>query len=490
MRKTPFLITGLSLLPALSAWGQQHPNIVFILADDMGYGDVSCLGADSSLLHTPNIDRLAAEGVAFTDAHSGSAVSTPTRYGILTGRYSWRSTLKQGVLNGYSPALIAEGQETVASMLKEEGYATACIGKWHLGWDWANIAAGKDSVDFSRPIANGPTTRGFDYFYGFIAGGRHYFYEPDRDDKPGSVRNLQLNGVQQKFDGYLTDVLADGAINFLRQNDKPFMMYLAFNAVHTSLQATEADLARFPNHPRRLLAAMTWAVDRAIGKVVHYLETSGLMDNTLIFFLSDNGGAHDNQSCTYPLKGFKGNKYEGGIRVPFFVVWKNHLKEGIRFDGLTSSLDIFATAASAAGIQIDTLSQPLDGVNLLPYFTQERVGDPHEKLFWRKDQMAAVRIGDYKLIRVKGVGEVGAKKLIGKYGTAREIYSHLDELTPKQKSAFEEARGHIAMSHDLVTIRTDVPVDIDTCAMSLDAGFSSKAAEISRSRGPSTGWAR
>ena len=181
------------------------------------------------------------------------------------------------------------------------------------------------------------------------------------------------------------------------------MMYLAFNAVHTPLQATQEDLARFKGHPRQLLAAMTWAVDRAIGKGINFLEASGQIDNTLVFFLSDNGGAHDNQSSNYPLKGFKGNKYEGGIHVPYFVVWKNHLQENTQFDGLASSLDIFATAAAAAGINTNSLAKPLDGVNLIPYLTQERQGNPHEKLFWRKDQMAAVRCGNYKLIRVNGL---------------------------------------------------------------------------------------
>ncbi len=389
-RKMYVSLGGLLVATTLASQGAEvhttegRPNVLIILLDDAGYNDFGFMGSKD--IRSPHIDHLCAQGIQLTNAYVSASVSGPSRAGILSGRYQQRFGYECNLGDTLGLDL---NVQTIGDVFRQQGYATACIGKWHQG---------------NAPEYH-PNRRGFDYFYGFIAGGRHYFYEPDRDDKPGSVRNLQLNGVQQKFDGYLTDVLADGAINFLRQNDKPFMMYLAFNAVHTPLQATEADLARFPNHPRRLLAAMTWAVDRAIGKVVHYLETSGLMDNTLIFFLSDNGGAHDNQSCTYPLKGFKGNKYEGGIRVPFFVVWKNHLKEGIRFDGLTSSLDIFATAASAAGIQIDTLSQPLDGVNLLPYFTQERVGDPHEKLFWRKDQMAAVRIGDYKLIRVKGVGE-------------------------------------------------------------------------------------
>ena len=159
------LLLGLSMNSHANGKPKQ-PNIIFILADDMGYGDVSYLDAKSKI-KTENLDRMAREGVVFTDAHSSSSVSTPTRYGILTGRYNWRSTMKQGVLNGYSKALIAPGRETMASMLRKQGYTTAGIGKWHLGWDWNNIEAGADSVDFSKPVANGPTTRGFDYYYGF-----------------------------------------------------------------------------------------------------------------------------------------------------------------------------------------------------------------------------------------------------------------------------------------------------------------------------------
>ena len=166
-----FFIFILTLLLPLFAFGKNtsdyKPNIIFILADDLGYGDISIFGKDLSKIKTPNIDELATQGVIFTDAHSSSSVCTPTRYSILTGRYNWRSTLKQGVIYGYSKALIQPGRQTIASMLKKHGYTTAAIGKWHLGWNWDNIDAGEENVDFSKPIKNGPTTLGFDYFYGF-----------------------------------------------------------------------------------------------------------------------------------------------------------------------------------------------------------------------------------------------------------------------------------------------------------------------------------
>lgn len=383
-------LSGLLLSVSLGMQGanlnahEKRPNVMIILLDDAGYNDFGFMGSKD--IQTPQIDKLCSQGVLLTNGYVSASVSGPSRAGILSGRYQQRFGYECNLGDTLGMAL---DEQTIGNVFQRNGYATACIGKWHQG---------------NAPKYH-PNLRGFDYFYGFLAGGRHYFYQPDGDDKPGSARNLQLNGTQQRFSGYLTDVLADGAINFLQKNDKPFMMYLAFNAVHTPLEATDEDLKRFEGHPRQLLAAMTWAVDRAIGKVIHQLEISGQMDNTLVFFLSDNGGAHDNQSSNYPLKGFKGNKYEGGIHVPFFVVWKKHLEEGGRFDGLVSSLDIFSTAVSSANVQMDSLSRPLDGVNLLPFLTKKQQGNPHHKLFWRKGNMAAVRIGNYKLIRANGLGE-------------------------------------------------------------------------------------
>ena len=182
------------------------------------------------------------------------------------------------------------------------------------------------------------------------------------------------------------------------------MLYMAYNAVHAPMHATSEDLKRFEGHPRQKLAAMTWAVDRGIGQIVSTLKQTDEYRNTLIFFLSDNGGAHNNQSCNAPLKGFKGNKFEGGHRVPFFMVFNDRLKG--TYGKLTSSLDILSTAAAAAGIDIQNLQHPLDGVNLLKYIDGSEAQPPHEQLFWRKEDMAAMRTADYKYIRVKGVGEV------------------------------------------------------------------------------------
>lgn len=235
----------------------------------------------------------------------------------------------------------------------------------------------------------------------------------------------------------MTDVLADAAVDYLdkqKGSGKPFMMYLAFNAVHTPMEATKEDMARFEGHSRQKLAAMTWAVDRGIGKVVDKLKKEGMYENTLIFFLSDNGGAHNNQSSNYPLKGFKGNKYEGGIRVPFFITMGGKYKG--TFDGLSSSLDIFSTSIAAAGIDKESLKNPIDGVDLIPYISGEMSGNPHDILFWRKEKSSAVRMGDYKLISVEGLGQrlYNLNDNLGEDNDLRKINPELcKEMTDKYK---------------------------------------------------------
>lgn len=392
------------------------PNILLILLDDAGYNDFGFNGSKDLL--TPNIDRLAADGTVFTDAHVSASVSGPSRAGILSGRYNQRCGYECNLGDTLGLGL---NEETIADVFLRNGYNTSCFGKWHQG----------DAPEYH------PNRRGFEHFYGFIAGSRSYFYRPNRDDKPGDVHNLQYNGKQLSFNGYMTDVLADAAVDYLdkqKGSGKPFMMYLAFNAVHTPMEATKEDMARFEGHSRQKLAAMTWAVDRGIGKVVDKLKKEGMYENTLIFFLSDNGGAHNNQSSNYPLKGFKGNKYEGGIRVPFFITMGGKYKG--TFDGLSSSLDIFSTSIAAAGIDKESLKNPIDGVDLIPYISGEMSGNPHDILFWRKEKSSAVRMGDYKLISVEGLGQrlYNLNDNLGEDNDLRKINPELcKEMTDKYK---------------------------------------------------------
>ena len=364
----------------------KRPNVLILLLDDAGYNDFGFMGSKD--IQTPNIDALSEQGVIFSDAHVSASVSGPSRAGILSGRYQQRCGYECNLGDTLGLGL---DEYTIANLFKDNGYATACIGKWHQG---------------NAPEYH-PNRRGFDHFFGFISGSRSYFYRPNKDDKPGNIHNLQLNGEQIHFEGYMTDVLTDDATRYIEEQsgkNKPFMMYLAYNAVHAPMEATKSDLKRFENHPRQHLAAMTWAVDRGIGKVIDKLKETGQYDNTLIFFLSDNGGAHANQSSNYPLKGFKGNKFEGGHRVPFFMV--NGCQHKGTYNGLISSLDIMATAAAFAGIDTNALQNPLDGVDIIPYIDGKKQGSPHDELFWRKHDMAAMRTSRYKYIRVEGVGEV------------------------------------------------------------------------------------
>lgn len=358
-----------------------QPNVIVILIDDAGYIDFGFMGSED--LDTPRIDELAESGTIFKDAHVSATVCAPSRAGLLTGIYQQRFGFEA---NGTGGIGLSDAVVTMADVFKDHGYNTYALGKWHLG----------------SAYSDQPNQRGFDQFYGFLAGSRSYFPIQNATEE----NMLQHNGERVVFEGYMTDVLGDQSIKYIQENgDKPFFMYLAYNAVHTPMEAKEKDLKKYNKHKRQKLAAMTWSLDENVGKLIDKLEDLNLRDNTLIYFLSDNGGAHNNQSKGGVLKGWKGNEYEGGHRVPFVVSYPKAFKGGNSFDGLTSSLDIFATSIAAAGI-IKPSDLILDGVNLLPYLTQNKTGNPHDQLFWKKLDKSAVRIGDFKSITLEGYGSV------------------------------------------------------------------------------------
>ena len=392
----------------------EAPNILIILADDAGYNDFGFM--NSKEMYTPNIDALSKQGVVFTDGHVAATVSSPSRACLITGRYGHRFGYECN-LNSDSDGLHV-GEKTFGDIFGAEGYRTAVVGKWHLGF--------KDEFH--------PNRRGFDYFYGMKAGHRHYFYDEETSDKPGDDRNLLENDKKVKFDGYLTDVFTDKAIQFMNESKEPFMLYLSYNAVHTPMQATEKDMNLFKGHPRQKLAAMTYALDRGVGRVVQSLKDSGKFDNTIIFFLSDNGGATTNTSSNYPLKGFKGNKFEGGHRVPFFMVWNGHIEGGKKYDGLVSSLDMMATSVDAAHIKVS--DRELDGVSLLPYLMKGKKGSPHDILYWRKMDTRAVRHGDYKLIMTNGVDTV--------LYNIRKDPAEMNDLVEKEPAVYKKLQKELA----------------------------------------------
>ena len=282
-------------------------------------------------------------------------------------------------------------QITMADRLKKLGYRTGLIGKWHLG----------NQDEFY------PTRRGFDYFYGLRSGSRSYFYNAKNDDKPGNVRAIEENGKPVKFDGYLTDVFGQKAIDFINaKDDKPFFLFHSFTAPHGPMHATEEDKALFAsieNTKRRSYAAMIWAMDRAIGQLVDALKAAGEFENTLIWFLSDNGGATGNASINLPLAGHKGIKFEGGTRVPFFAHWPKTFRNPKTFDPMMISLDVMPTSLAAAGAQEADLEN-LDGVNLLPFIRGEKNHEPHRYLYWHKLWFSAMRDGPWKLIYVQDYG--------------------------------------------------------------------------------------
>lgn len=361
-----------------------QPNIIVIIVDDAGYVDFGFMGSKD--LDTPEIDKLAANGVIFTDAHVSATVCAPSRAGLLTGKYQQRFGFEaNGTGDAHSGDIgLSDDVVTMAEVFKKNNYKTIAIGKWHLG----------------ATATDHPNKRGFDEFYGFLAGGRSYF--PMKN--PSTEHMLQQNGKQVTFDGYLTDVLGDRSVNFIEENkDQPFFMYLAYNAVHTPMEAKQVDLEKYKDHSRQHLAGMTWSLDENIGKLRNKLKELEILDNTLIYFISDNGGAHNNSSENGILKGWKGNEFEGGHRVPFVVSWPAKIQPNQKFEGLTSSLDIFTTSLAAANIKKED-HLILDGVNLLPYLLQEKSGSPHAELYWRKLDESAARLGDYKLVKLKGYG--------------------------------------------------------------------------------------
>jgi len=392
-----------------------QPNILFILSDDAGYDDFGFHGGTD--IPTPNLDRLAANGIVFTDAHVTATVCSPSRAGMLTGRYQQRfghEANSPGHSQGMDPAEV-----TLADALKKLNYRTGLFGKWHLGM----------SDEYH------PNNRGFDEFYGLLGGSRSYF-PSENQDKSGRPQAMMHNDQYVRFEGYLTDVLTEKAIAFMEaDDDRPFFTFVSYTAVHTPMEARKEYLEMFKDHPRPVLAAMTHAMDEGVGRIMGSLEKSGRLNDTLIIFTNDNGGSAFNTSSNDPLKGWKGNKFEGGSRVPFLVHWKDHLAGRRTFQGITSTLDIFATAFTCAGGK-NHGGNHLDGVNLIPYLKGESQGNPHDWLFWRKEEEAAVRWKEWKLIRLQDYGYV-LYNLEENLGETENLVNQYSEISNKMKQALE-----------------------------------------------------
>tara|TARA_B100000886_G_scaffold105442_1_gene70290 strand:+ start:385 stop:1764 length:1380 start_codon:yes stop_codon:yes gene_type:complete len=386
MKKLALFFVCILTLISCSSINDSKPNIIIILADDAGYSDFGFMGSDE--IKTPNLDQLALDGVIFNNAYVSASVCSPSRAGLLTGMYQQRfgheCNLDSDVNNSFDP-----NQITIAEALKTEGYSTGLIGKWHLG----------------DKTQNHPLKNGFDYFWGFISGARNYFYDPNEVNR-NSIRNVVENYSQTNFEGYLTDVLGEKAIRFIDKNNQsnnPFFLFLSFNAPHTPMQAKEEVLEKFKDNPRQVYASMMWSMDEAIGHVIDALKENNQYDNTIIYFLSDNGAAMSNNASPFPYKGWKGNQFEGGIKTPMIMTWKNKIKSNTQFDGFISALDIFITSLEVSNVNDDLMANA-DGKNIMNYLNDNTI--QNENLFWRKDKMATVRSGNYKLIKLNDTSTV------------------------------------------------------------------------------------
>jgi len=418
----------------------QRPNIIFILADDLGYGDVKCLNGESKI-PTPNLDRLAGQGITFTDAHSNSSLCSPTRYGILTGRYSWRSRRQGGALWSYDPPLIEPGRLTVPRYLKEKGYHTACIGKWHLGMNWRDKKGDilKDTgaekgwnIDFSKPLENGPTTRGFDYFFGLDAPNYppYCYIENDRTigipTKEKPVTMYGCPGIMlEKWD--LLDVLPEiekRAVNYIddrARTGKPFFLYFPLTAPHTPIAPNEEYRGKSQAGP---YGDFVHQVDSVVGNILRALDRNDLADNTLVVFTSDNGspgrdgtgmaGEPDSvleygHDPSYIFRGRKADIWEGGHRVPFFARWPGRIKPGSRSGDIICLTDFFATCAAILGEKLpDNAGE--DSYDILPLLTGRKLkgGIREAVVHLGGNGSFSIRQGEWKLEICPGSGGGGS----------------------------------------------------------------------------------
>ncbi|MEP3836185.1 MAG: arylsulfatase [Algibacter sp.] len=463
------------------------PNIIYILADDLGIGDVSIYNQNSKI-QTPNIDQLASNGVMYTDAHTSSAVCTPTRYSILTGRYNWRTSLKQGVVSGYSKSLIQPERSTVADLLKTNGYQTAFIGKWHLGWDWNitmpdslgldidNLKA-RPEVDFTTPIKNGPNTHGFDYSYGFCGSLDMPPYVWVENDTPTSVPTKYTKG-KTKQGTWRYGLTADNfeheqalpeitkrTVNYINEKanaDKPFFVYMPLPAPHTPiLPTTEFQGKSNLDNPYADFVIM---VDWVVGEVTKALETKGISENTLIVFTSDNGCSPTanfkqlktkDHNPSYEYRGTKSDIFEGGHRVPYIMSWKNKITP-LKSNLLLCSTDFYATVADMLGVDLaDNVAE--DSFSHLPNSENPK----RESIIHHSVRGEfAYRKGDWKVNFCKGSGgwsypNTNTKKAIYDTLPAFQLYNIKEDVAETHNLQAEHPEIISEFKADLLKIIND-----------------------------------
>ena len=391
-----------------SLFAAKKPNIVYIICDDLGYGDVQCLAPETSKIPTPHTDKLASEGMIFTDAHSGSSVCSPTRYGIMTGRYSWRTRLQKGVVTGFAPSLIARDRMTVAGFLKQNGYATAAVGKWHLDFEYLNPKTGNKYTQQQHKtppvgarIPDGPIHRGFDYYHGFHhARNMEAIIENDKVIEHDPVENM-LPRLTKKSVEY---------INSRKGKEEPFFLYIPLGSPHTPIVPTgewvgKSGLGKYGD--------FVMQTDNVVGEVSMALERNGLTDNTLVIFTSDNGCskaagipqlAAQGHKVSAHLRGSKADIWDGGHRIPFIVKWQGKVQPGSTSDQLICLTDLFATTA-------DILDQDIpkgtceDSVSFLPALSGQPIVSTRKGVIHHSySGHFAYRTGKWKLLLAKASG--------------------------------------------------------------------------------------
>ena len=465
MSKKPLLILSVALgaiaLTTLSTLASEKPNIVFIMCDDLGYGDVQCLNPENGKIKTPCIDKIASQGMTFTDAHSGSAVCTPTRYGLLTGRYSWRTRLQNGVASGFRPCLIAPDRLTVAGLLKGQGYATAILGKWHLDFQYQDPKSGailpKPSREGRAPIGatipDGPIHRGFDYFHGIHhAGHMDTIIENDKViERLDEIHNLPR--LTEKSIAYIEERA--------KSPDQSFFLYVPLGSPHTPIVPTKEWQGKSGLNP---YADFVMQTDATVGAIADALEKNGFADNTLLIFTSDNGCSKQanigllrkkGHHVSAHYRGYKADIWDGGHRVPFVVRWPGKVEPGSRCDQLITLVDFFATASEITGEKAPSSAE--DSVSFLPALSGKSIVSTRKGVIHHSvSGHFAYRQGKWKLLLARGSGGWSSlKESDAQLKAAPEAQLYDMEKDPSEQNNLYLTHPEIAQ-HLLADLTADV----------------------------------
>lgn len=442
-----------------------RPNIVLIMCDDLGYGDVQCLNPEHGKIKTPHVDKIASQGMAFTDAHSGSAVCTPTRYGLLTGRYSWRTRLQRGVVQGFAPCLIAPDRLTVAGLLKKQGYATAIIGKWHLDFQYQDPKTGailprKGRAPIGATIPDGPVTRGFDYFHGF-----HHAGHMDR-----IIENDKVVEILEEI--HCLPRLTEKSVAYIEERakspDQPFFLYVPLGSPHAPIVPTKEWQGKSGLNAH---ADFVMQTDATVGAISTALEKNGFADNTLLIFTSDNGTSRNagipelREKGHYVSAHYRGSKadiWDGGHRVPFIVRWPGKVKAGSRCDQLITLVDFFATASEITGEKAPNMAE--DSVSFLPALSGDpikstRKGVIHHSISGR----FAYRQGKWKLLLAAGSGGWSSPN----DGQATRDGAPEAQLYDMEKDPGEQNNLYLSLPEVAERLLADLTADVE-CGRSTD----------------------